>query len=242
MHALSRRQIIQAGATVTGALLLSHWTGEASAMLPDPVASAPHIRPRQDWGADLPPTGPLDAEQPGDVRFLLVHHSASANDYQPSAVPAQIRGFYHFHTGPSKGWHDVAYNFLVDRFGGVWEGRQGSVSKPVKGDATGGSQGYALLCCFIGNHETAPPSPEAQQAMVALLAWLADSYAIDTAPGATTSFTSRGSNRWPPGAPVTTSTIAGHRDMSHTACPGDASYELVKNTFPQLVTQARLAR
>jgi len=78
--------------------------------------------------------------------------------------------------------------------------------------------------------------------MVALLAWLADSYAVDTAPGATARFTSRGSNRWPVGAPVTTSTIAGHRDMSHTACPGDASYELVKNTFPQLVTQARLAR
>ena len=55
--------------------------------------------------------------------------------------------------------------------------------------------------------------------MVALLAALADRYAIPTAPGTTTTFVSRGSNRWPAGTEVTAATISGHRDMSQTQLP-----------------------
>ena len=202
------------------------------------AAAAPAIHPRSDWGADLPPRGPLEPERAEDVRFLLVHHSVSVNDYPPDAVPDELGSFYRLHTAPEKGWADVAYNFLVDRFGGIWEGRAGSIEAPVKGDATGGSQGFAILCCFIGDHRTVPPSAEAQASMVALLAWLAGRYGIDPRPGTTTSFVSRGSNRWPAGTPVTTTTIAGHRDMSRTVCPGDAAYHLVRNDFPVRVATA----
>src|ERR1700712_1496297 len=57
-----------------------------------------------------------------------------------------------------------------------------------------------------------------------VLAWLADRYGVDTSPGATTTFVSRGSQRYAAGAQVTTPTIAGHRDMSYTECPGDHVY------------------
>ncbi len=144
-------------------------------------------------------------------------------------MPGLIRDVYAFHTGRQKNWADVTYNFLVDRYGGVWEGRAGSLSGPVKADATGGSQGFAQLCCFIGDHQTEPPTDEARRSMILLLAALADTYAIDTAPGAKTSFVSRGSSRWPRGSSVTASTIAGHRDMSRqTIRPGDATSQLVK--------------
>jgi hypothetical protein len=110
----------------------------------------------------------------------------------------------------------------------------------VKGDATGGSQGFAQLCCLLGTFTDVPPTAEAHTAVVGLLARLADMYAIDTTPGATTTFVSRGSNRWPAGTSVTTTTIAGHRDMSQTACPGDACYALVADgTFAREVTARR---
>ena len=197
------------------------------------------VRPRADWAGGLTPTGPLRQERSGDTRFLLVHHTASANDYDPGDVPGLLRGFYWFHTGPDRRWPDVAYNFFVDRYGTVWEGRTGSLTGPVMADATGGSQGFAQLCCFIGDHQVEAPTPAAQLSMTALLAALADTYAIDTAPGATTTFVSRGSNRWPAGTTVTTTTIAGHRDMSLTACPGDAAYRLVRDVFPAAVTALR---
>jgi len=169
----------------------------------------------------------------------LVHHTASGNRYNAGDVPDLLRGFYAFHTGPDKNWPDVAYNFFVDRHGTIWEGRTGSLAGPVRPDATGGSQGFAQLGCFVGDHQAEAPTDAARLAMIALLAALADTYGIETAPGSTAAFVSRGSNRWAAGSSVTTTTIAGHRDMSQTACPGDAAYDLVQTVFPTEVTALR---
>ncbi len=145
---------------------------------------------------------------------------------------------YAFHTGP-KGWHDIAYNFLVDREGGVWEGRAGSLAGPVAADATGGSQGFDQLVCFIGDFTSVTPTPAALDAGNRTLAWLAQRYSIDTSAGAKVTFVSRGSNKWPAGARVTTSTIAGHREMSTTACPGNAFYPYVRNQMQGAVQELR---
>lgn len=187
----------------------------------------PNVRSRDQWGRDLPPVGPLQPEE--DVRFLLVHHTATPN--RTSTAPAdQLRSFYRYHT-VEKGWPDLAYNFMVDSTGQVWEGRSGSLAGAVRGDATGGSQGHAILSCFIGDFASEEPSSAAQQSMTSLLAWLADLHSIDLAKGSEVRFRSRGSSRWPEGAHVTTQPIAGHRDMSTTPCPGDAAYALIDRVF-----------
>ena len=217
-------------------------------LLPDVAVGAPPglpgvaVRPRSDWAAAIPAPGPLEQEAAGDVRFLIVHHSASTNGYAAGDVPSVIRGFHALHTGPQKRWPDIAYNFLVDRYGVIWEGRAGSLTGPVKPDATGGSQGFSQICCFVGDHTAEPPTAEAQESMTLLLAALAERYGIDPTPEATVTFVSRGSNKWPAGATVTASTIAGHRDMSLTTCPGDAAYPLVTQTFPAAVVAVLAAR
>jgi hypothetical protein len=180
----------------------------------------------------------MATETSEDVRFLLVHHSASPNNYTTGQSIEYLRSFYRYHTSAQKGWPDIAYNFLIDKYGQIFEGRQGSIKAPIRGDATGGSQGYALLSCFVGDHSDAAPTTEAQAAMVSLLAWLAGTYSIDPAPGATTEFVSRGSNLHPKGKLVTTPTITGHRTMSHTTCPGDQAYALVRDSFPARVRDA----
>lgn len=237
---LSRRQVLGIGAAAVAATVLV--PGSEAAASPGAVAQTadslrPTIRPRTDWAGELGVKGELVPED--DVRFLLVHHTASTNEYRPEDVADQIRGFYQFHTGPDKGWPDVAYNFFVDRYGGIWEGRQGSIDGPVRGDATGGSQGFALLCSLIGNHQEGPVTTEQQAGLVQLLAWLGETYAVDTTPGTLTTFISRGSNRWPVGAEVTTATISGHRDMSTTTCPGDFAYPLLAQEIPSQVSALR---
>jgi hypothetical protein len=189
-----------------------------------PVEVAPGLRihPRDAWGADLPPRGPIAAE---DVRFLLVHHTASSNVVpDPRQV---IRQTYAFHTGPDKRWPDVCYHYMVGPDGSVWETRAGSLAGPVVADATGGNQGFAQLVCLIGDFTAQPPTAAAQDSLMRLLVHLADRYGIDTAPGATTTFVSRGSDRWRRGTTVTARTISGHRDMTYTACPGDRGYSLI---------------
>lgn len=188
------------------------------------------IEPRSEW-TDAEPTGELEPEE---VRFLLVHHTASNTQHAESDVPAILEGIRAFHVR-EKGWPDIAYNFLIDRYGRVWEGRFGSLAGPVRGDATGGNQGYSQLVCLIGDFTDELPTPEAQEALVRTLAWLSDRYAIDTGPDASVEFVSRGSNRWPEGRRVITTPIAGHREMSHTSCPGDAFYPvLMQEIAPQV--------
>ena len=80
------------------------------------------------------------------------------------------------------------------------------------------------------------------ESLVKVLAWLSDRDHIDISPGATTSFVSRGSQRWPAGTPVTTSTIAGHRDMSFTECPGDALYPLLPELRTRVIAQREVWR
>lgn len=237
---IDRRRFLAGAAAGSAALVLRPQRPAAADDEPFDLGDGVTIQPRSAWAGALAPTGPLVPEP--DVQVLLVHHSVDANDYSADAVPSLLQAIYGLHTGPEKGWPDVAYNFFVDRHGGVWEGRQGSLRSSVAGDATGGNQGSSQLCCFLGDHSTEPPTPDAVTAMTHLLAWLGEREDIDTSPGATTSFTSRGSNLWPAGATVTATTIAGHREMSATACPGDAAFELVKGQFPDQVTAVRLSR
>ena len=202
-------------------------TGAAAAVGPAVPAGRSPARPvdlsHATRGARrLPPKGPIEVETP---QFLLVHHTASSNTYASAA--GLIQATYAFHTSAAKGWSDVCYEFFIGRDGDVWEGRAGALTGPVVADATGGSQGFAQLVCLLGDFTSQLPTAAAQTSLVKVLAWLSDRYHIDISPGATTSFISRGSQRWAAGTPVTTSTIAGHRDMSFTACPGDALYPML---------------
>ena len=193
----------------------------ASTILPVQVMPALFVLPRDAWGADLPPKSAIQAES---VQFLLVHHTASSNTYPLAGARDVLRATYAWHTSPAKGWPDLCYEFFVDHDGVVWEGRAGALGGPVRADATGGSQGFAQLVCLVGDFTTADPTQAMIDSLIKVLAWLAIRYGIDTAPGATTSFVSRGSQRYASGVPVTTPTIAGHRDMSYTGCPGDQVY------------------
>ena len=201
------------------------------------VAPGLFVRRREAWGADLPPKPGLIAE---DVKFLLVHHTAGRNDDTVDEVPGTLRFVYSFHTGPEKGWPDVCYNFFIDPYGVVWEGRAGSLDGPVMADATGGSQGFAQLVCLLGDFTKVMPTVAALDSLTRTLAWLAGRYGIATGPDETVTFTSRGSNRWPAGATVTATTVSGHRDMSSTACPGDTFYPYVHETLPALIHQLTL--
>jgi hypothetical protein len=234
---LTRREAI-VGALVVGSAIAagSASTATVRAAVPAvpafPVLPGLAIYPRDAWGANLPPTGPIEKETP---QFLLVHHTASSNSY--SSAAGLIQATYAFHTSAAKGWNDVCYEFFIGRDGDVWEGRAGALAGPVVADATGGSQGFAQLICLLGDFTSELPTAAAQASLVKVLAWQSDRYAIDIGPGATTSFISRGSQRWPKGKPVSTPTIAGHRDMSYTACPGDALYPLLPELRERAIVQ-----
>jgi hypothetical protein len=102
----------------------------------------------------------------------------------------------------SRGWPDLAYHFMIDAEGNVYEGR------PVTAVGDTGTDydptGHLLICCE-GNFDE-QDIPDAQyETLVRMVAWGAAEYGVDPA------------------------TVQGHRDVAATSCPGDNLYRLLAN-------------
>lgn len=174
------------------------------------VTSRPQVYSRAQWGADERMRDRSSLRY-GEVHGGLVHHTVNANRYSATQVPAIIRGIYAYHT-QSRGWSDIGYNFLVDRFGRIWEGRYGGVARPVVGAHTLGYNGGAFAMSAIGNYDVAGPSPAIVDAFGRLFAWKLGLHGVFAS--------SRRQwivKRYLPA-------VQGHRDVGQTACPGRYLY------------------
>jgi uncharacterized protein with LGFP repeats len=157
------------------------------------------------------------------IRAGIVHHTATENDYGPNDSAGIVRGIYGYHTR-TLGWGDIAYNALVDRYGQVFEGRFGGITRPVEGSHTGGFNANTWAVAMIGNFDLAPPPADQLRAVGQLLGWR---LAMDSVrPLGTVTLTSAGGpyTRFPRGATPILATIFGHRDVGDTACPGALGY------------------
>lgn len=179
----------------------------------------PSIRARTEWGAQPMRGRPQYAQE---AAFAVVHHTATSNSYAPEHTFAIARAIQYHHQRVN-GWDDIGYNFLIDRYGRILQGRHGGVRRPVIGAHAGGFNTESIGIGVIGDHRHEPHTPETHEALVDLLAWLCDEHEID--PEGRTRQVSGGSTRFPPGREVELPTLCGHRDVSHTQCPGDSPYE-----------------
>ncbi len=186
-------------------------------------AGSPAIVPRSGWGADEEIVRAKPTFAPA-VRLLVIHHTAGTNAYTPAQSAAIVRGIEVYHV-KGNGWNDIGYNYLVDRFGTVYEGRGGGIDRNVVGaHAQGfntGTSGIALM----GNFSTAKPPKAQQSALVALAAWRLDLAHVD--PLATVVYSSGGNAKYKSGKLVTLRAISGHRDTGPSECPGAAAYKLL---------------
>lgn len=184
------------------------------------VVGAPAIVARSGWAADES----IRVGQPqyaASLRYAVVHHTAGSNTYTRAQAPAIVRAIELYHV-KSNGWNDIGYNFLVDRFGTVYEGRYGGIDRNVVGAHAKGFNTGSVGVAVIGSFERTPVPAAAETALEQLLAWRLDLAHVD--PLATLNVVSSGSDRFPAGIPVFLRAVSGHRDTGFTACPGDALY------------------
>ena len=183
-------------------------------------AGAPPIVPRSAWGADESIVREAPVYAPA-IRFASVHHTAGPNDYGPAQVAAILRGIQIYHV-KSNGWNDIGYNFLVDRFGTIYEGRAGGIDRNVVGAHIRGFNTGAVGVAVIGTFSSSPAPAAAETALAKVIAWRLDLAHID--PLSSLSVVSGGSERYVAGTPVTLRAVSGHRDTGLTTCPGDLLY------------------
>ena len=137
---------------------------------PSAVTAKPKIYSRAQWGADERMRDKASLHY-CEVHAGFVHHTVNANDYTRAEVPGILRSIYAYHT-QSRGWCDIGYNFLVDRFGRIWEGRYGGVDRPVVGAHTLGYNDYSFAMSAIGNFEHRPAvRRRCSRPTAALFAW-----------------------------------------------------------------------
>jgi hypothetical protein len=193
---------------------------------PRDAASAAEAQPailtRADWGADES----IRQGHPSyntTVKVGFVHHTATANDYTMDQTPAVIRSIYAYHV-KSNGWSDIGYNYLVDRFGRIWEGRYGGITRAVIGAHTGGFNIDSFGTSLIGTFETVAPPAATLTSLEQLFAWKLGSYYRDPAGTATLRSAGGGTSKYAAGVLHIFAAVSGHRDAGNTSCPGDATY------------------
>jgi uncharacterized protein with LGFP repeats len=154
----------------------------------------------------------------------VVHHTVNGNGYGPDQSDDLLRGIQAFHTR-TNGWCDVAYNFFVDRYGRVFEGRAGGVDRgPMGGHTKGFNQG-AVGVALLGDFTVAGVPAAMRAGLRSLLSWKFGLHGIDA--GDTTVEVSGGSTKFPAGQTVRLPRLFGHRDVALTACPGQFAYPLL---------------
>ena len=209
-------------AAVNGAVLAALGPSEATAQ-----EAQPEIVPREDWGADdcRPRSGP----DFGEVEAAFVHHTVTANDYTEEEAAQVVLGVCRFHRN-SNGWNDIGYNFLVDKYGNLYEGRAGGVDRPVMGAQAQGYNAQSTGISNLGTHTSVKQSDEALEAMARLIRWKLPLHGAPTSGQVVLTSTGGSSNKFPTGSQVKVKRVSGHRDTNSTACPGEALYD----QLPQL--------
>ncbi|WP_432495545.1 N-acetylmuramoyl-L-alanine amidase [Kineococcus gypseus] len=186
------------------------------------AAGQPVIRSRADWGADetLRKSAPAYS---GTIKAVVVHHTADGGSYSQAQVPAVIRGMYRYHT-VTLGWSDLGYNFVVDRFGGIWEGRAGGTTQPVVGAHAGGFNTDTFGVSMMGDFTSVAPTAACLESVAQVIAWKFSLHGVPARGSVQLTSAGGGTARYAKGTTVTLRTVNAHRDVGFTACPGNVGF------------------
>ena len=214
-------------------------TAEAQAVANKADVLKPAIVTRAQWGANESVV--QDWGRPStNLKALYIHHTAGSNNYTKAGAYAQIRGIFTYHAVTLK-WGDIGYQFLVDKYGTIYQGRRGSIDAPVQGAQAGGVNTDTIGVSAMGNYDVAAAPAAMVSAIERVLAWQA--YRYDVNPTGSTRLTQsgKGTARWTSGTTVTVPTILGHKVTNLTACPGrylDAKIPSIRKNVNTRVKQA----
>ena len=185
----------------------SHWvppTGGGATAGAEPAG--PHLHGRNEWApggwrSDIAGCGSAPYVMP-QLRFAVVHHTVNANTYGSGDVPGMLAAMYRYHTD-GRGWCDIAYQVVIDRFGRVWQGRSGDLKSNVMGGHAKGfntdSVGIALLGQYDPGSSPAVARPTSAEisALESTLAWKLAINGIN--PRGSVTVTSNGSTKYADG-------------------------------------------
>src|SRR5918996_209751 len=115
----------------------------------------------------------------GAVKLAFVHHTVTATDYGPEDSAAMVLGICRYHRN-SNGWNDIGYQFLVDRYGRIFEGRAGGIDQAVVGAQAQGWNSTSTGIACLGDFTAIAQSPEGMDALARLIGWKLTVHGVPT--------------------------------------------------------------
>jgi SpoIID/LytB domain protein len=182
----------------------------------------PTIILRAAWGARKPT--PCDSPRTAArTKGAVIHHTAGSNNYTKADSAAIVRGDQAYHMD-GHGWCDIGYNFVVDKYGQIFEGRDGGITKQVRAAHSGNDEvnTYAMGVALAGTFSTVEPGDAMKDAVVRLVAWRFGQMGLKAKGTWHVNETLKGTHD---GLDAhTLNLIAGHRNVVGTECPGAKAY------------------
>ena len=182
----------------------------------------PKVVSRADWGADES----IRCQEPtidDAVTAGTVHHTAGTNDYAPEEAAGIVRSIYRYHT-VTLGWCDMGYQALVDKFGRIFEGRYGGMTRNVEGAHAGGFNEGTVGVSMMGDFDTIAPTDAQIASAGQFLGWRLKLAGVDPLGHAVHTSEGTSYTKYAEGERVDLPNIFAHRDVGLTDCPGDAAY------------------
>jgi hypothetical protein len=217
-----RLHFVAAGAVMSTAGMRRHITDAPYPLVDVNLPAGPGQPPiiaRSAWAGrgHRPASGPYY----GAIDMAFVHHTENPNGYSPGQVPAMLLAIYDYHRF-TRGYFDIAYNFIIDAYGRIWEARAGGVDEPVVGAHAGGYNSVSTGVAILGTFMFAEPSAAAMAALQRLLAWKLALHGVPALGKVRVEVNPSDAFYTPfaPGQRVLLPRIAGHRDGDLTSCPG----------------------
>jgi uncharacterized protein with LGFP repeats len=189
------------------------------------AVTAPAVISRAAWGA------PAQGCSPGVASSLVgatLHHTADPNTYSTIAqAKQQIKNDAVYHIS-SLGWCDLGYNFVVDKWGNIYEGRAGSLTQAVIGAHAGGFNSGTVGVAMLGTYD-AVPSAATQRSVAQIIGWRLGAYGVNPNTSMTYHTGDGGVGVKFKNQNVSLPRVFGHRDVWFTACPGNGGYAALPN-------------
>ena len=206
----------------------------AAAAAADAAPGMPSVHSRTEWGARAPKIHPAIGNRAEGVRMVVVHHTAiPTNNYTQAEVAEMVRG-YQAYDMDVRHYDDLGYNVMIDKFGGIWEGRFGGLDQNVVGAQAKGFNEVSMGIAVIGNYVDVAAPQAVIDSVAALAGWklTMEGYRPDSTITLTAGET-EGHPAHP--FPLVLPRIVGHTDVGQTQCPGR-----IWNALPEIRRKADL--
>ena len=161
---------------------------------------------------------------------IVIHHTAKDTSTFTgiTSVVSYIQDVYGSH---ARKWGDIGYNFLIDSYGNIYEGR--SWGEGVIGAHAIRNNTPTIGIALIWNFELILPTTSQINSLTALLTSLTKKYTIN--PLKMVDY-HKGISEYPYIETSSHPSIAGHKDMWDTECPGKYLYD----QLPQIIQKVWL--